>query len=219
MRVVPIALLLTAAVLDVAAEEPAWKLDLRTRAERRADRARNAERHAVWRAQGRGVVDAENNVVVGGFDPTILAPIELVQYVTLTFNAPGERQEKVRREWTSRGAAQLLGEDFWGHLQRAFAEPIRIDYEERRIGRSPAKERDAIRRARDPERFADGGECAARAEAVVVARALWGEAFDRFLYEVVAPGVNYYTSSSDPKLLADPEHWLDHWRWMEGGCR
>lgn len=208
MRLFALCVLLLTGFTAVA-EQPSWKLDLRARAERRADPAANAARHAAAASRGRAV-QAGDNVVDGSVDVTILAPIELIGQVIPVYNLQPERQEKFRREWRSRGAEQLLGKDFWEQLRVLFAPAIAAEYENRRVG--------ALPEAREVQ-FNDGGECATRAEALVAARGKWGETFDQFLYEAVAPGVRYWTSSSDPKPLTQPEHWPGYWRFMEEGCR
>lgn len=218
MRVLPLGLLMLVASLNIVADD-AWKLDLRARAARRADPAQNAKRHAASVANGRPVQRLEENVVDGSFDPTILAPIELIDQVIPVYNLERERQEKSRRDWRSRGAAQLLGNDFWDRLRAVLAPAIAVEHENRRITSMAVAEHAAIMQARPPEQFSDGGECATRAEALAAARATWGEAFDRFLYEVVAPGVYFSSSCSDPKLMAKPEFWLAEWQSMEEGCR
>jgi len=73
MRVVRMAILLLAS-LPAPAEVPAWKLDLRERAERRADPVRNARHHEAFVARGQWI-EVGNNVVDGSLDPEIFAPI------------------------------------------------------------------------------------------------------------------------------------------------
>jgi hypothetical protein len=216
MRVLSLGLLFVVALPTVQADQSVWKLDLRERAERRADPTENAARQAAWSANGRSV-RSEENVVDGSFDPTVLAPIELIDQVIPVFNLERERQEKFRREWKSRGASQLLGKDYWDQLRVVLAPAITVEQENRRIGTLPPSEHTAVMQARH-EQFADGGECAARARALTAARAVWGDAFDRFLYEVVAPGVSFSSSCSDPMLMASPEFWLTEWHLMEEGC-
>lgn len=216
MRVLPIGLLLVIVSLSLTADEAVWKMDLRQRAIRRADPVENARRHAAAVARGRQAPPPDVNVVEGSYDPTILAPIELIQQVYPVYNLGPDRQRKFRREWESRGAVQLLGKDYWERLRVVFARPIFLDHEVRRVHALPAE---AVSDADPPQGYNDGGECEAEAEALKAGRAAWGEAFERFLYEVVAPGVYYWTSSSDPASLTKPENWLDEWQFSEKGCR
>ncbi|HUP62490.1 MAG TPA: hypothetical protein VNA69_18950 [Thermoanaerobaculia bacterium] len=205
--------------LPAAAGVPVWKLDVRERAERRADPVRNARHHAAFAARGQWI-EVGNSVVDGSLDPGIFAPIELMDQVILVFNADPDRRQKFRREWTARGAPELLGNDFWNRLHVMLGPAIAIERENRRVGALPPAERDEVMQSRAAHQpFNDGGECAARADALAAARAAWGEVFDRFLYEVVAPGVRFWTSCSDPALLTRPESWLDKWEEMGKGCR
>jgi hypothetical protein len=143
----------------------------------------------------------------------------LIQQVYPVYNLDRGRQEKFRREWQSRGAAELLGKDYWERLRLVFGRAIFLDQEMQRIHALPVKEQTAARAAEPPTQHSDDGGCEAEAEALKAGRELWGEAFDRFLYEVVAPGVYFWSSCSDPKLMATPEFWLDEWRRQEEGCR
>jgi hypothetical protein len=144
-------------------------MDLRERARRRADPAENAARHAAAVAKGRQATESDNNVVEGSYDPAVVAPIELMTQIYPVDNLERERLERFRREWTSRGAAELLGEDWSERLRVVFARAIFIDAE-LRTARAPEP----------PRQWSDRGECEAEAEALKAGRAAWGEAFDRF---------------------------------------
>lgn len=202
MRV--ISLLICAVVsLGAGAEEVVWKLDLRERAARRADPNANTLRHAAWIAKGRLPHGHDDNVVDGGVDPTVLAPIELVEQVTSVFSLDSARQKTFRDQWEVQGAARILGENYWTELQNVLRPAIEIERENKRLRRGD-----------------DSGPCLARSEALVAARQQWGtETFDRFLYEVVAPGVYFHSSCSNPALMTKAEFWLDEWQWKERGCR
>jgi hypothetical protein len=222
MRVLLLAALIGTVSLPITAGEPVWKIDLRQRAVRRADPGENARRHAAAVAKGRQAAPPDVNVIEGSYDPAVLAPIELIAQIYPVYNLEPERRERFRREWKSRGAAELLGKDWWERLRVVLARPIFLDHESRRIHTLPVEEQKAlaaIKARRPPKQHSDDGECEAEAEALKAARALWGETFDRFLYEAVAPGVYFWTSSSDPTLMTDPEHWLEEWRYREVGCR
>jgi hypothetical protein len=223
MRVLPLGLLLIISV-GAFADEVVWRLDLYERARRRADPTENAARRAAWIANGRaGVPPLDVNVVEGSYDPTILAPIELMMQIYPVYNLEPARRERFRRDWTSRGATELLGEGWWERLRVVFSRAIALDHEIRRIHALPADEQKAIAAARDAEPPREGhdddGECEAEAEALRAGREIWGETFDRFLYEVVAPGVYYWISSSDQASLTKPERWLEEWEYRERSCR
>lgn len=201
MRVLPAGVLLTLVCLPMTADEPVWKMDLLQRAIRRADPQQNAARRAAWIAKGRpGIPDADDSIIEGSYDPSVLAPIELVLNTYPVFNLERERQERFRRDWESRGARQLLGPDYWETLRTVFQRAIFLDNE--------------ARHSRRP----DEDPCSAEADALQAGRARWGEAFDRFLYESVAPGVYFSVSSSAPALMHDPDHWVETWTFREKGC-
>jgi hypothetical protein len=222
MRVLPAGLLLIAS-FAVSADEVVWRMEPHERARRRADPAENARRHAAAVANGRQAAPPDVNLIEGSYDPTVLAPIELMTHIYPAYNLEPQRREKFRRDWHSRGAAELLGKDWWERLRVVFKRAIALDHEMRRIHALPPEEQKAlaaVRHAEPPkEGHNDDGECEAEAEALNAGRAIWGEAFDRFLYEVVAPGVYYWISSSDPVSLTQPERWLEEWEYREKGCR
>jgi hypothetical protein len=219
MRVLSLGLVFLVITAGAIADVVPWKVDLQERARRRADPAANAARYAAAAAAGRQPERSGLNVVEGSFDPAVLAPIELIGQVVPVYNLDRERQERFRRDWTSRRAVELLGADFWEQLRGVLAPAIAAEHESRRIGAMTKSEHDAIMESRPAEQFSDAGECASRSAALAAARARWGEAFDRFLYETVAPGVHFSTSCSDPALMTKPEFWLAEWQSMEEGCR
>ena len=222
MRVLSLGLLLIA-TFAAFADEVVWKMDPYERARRRADPAENARRHAAAVEKGRQPAPADVNLIEGSYDTTVLAPIELMVQVYAAYTLEPPRREKFRRDWASRGAAELLGKDWWERLRVVFRRAIAIDEERLRIRALPAEEQKAIAEAKNAEPPREGhnddGDCEAEAEALKAGRAIWGETFDRFLYEVIAPGVYYWTSSSDPESLTDPERWLEEWEYRERGCR
>lgn len=171
--------------LDGRAEKPVWQL--------------TSEERATFRA------NAIDPMVDGARTPEIIAPIELMAIVLATYSLLDNdraRQERFRRDWHTRGAADHLGAKFWEDL-RTVVEPMIAVHQKTR---------------REP---GDGTpDCVATAEALILARATYGaEKFDRFLYEIVAPGAKWPASSSSPELLRRPEFWLDQWKWQEEGCR
>jgi hypothetical protein len=199
-----------------------WRMDPHERARRRADPAENARRHAAAVANGRQAAPPDVNLIEGSYDPTVLAPIELMMQIYPVYNLEPERRERFHREWESRGAAELLGKDWWERLRVVFKQAIHIDFERRRIQRLPLQEQKAlaaIKAAEPLKQHSDDGDCEAEAEALKAGRTAWGEPFDHFLYEVVAPGVYYWISSSDPASLTEPQRWLEEWEYKEKGCR
>jgi hypothetical protein len=217
MRVVVSGLVLLLISTPMAAEEPAWALSLEERAVRRADPVANAARHQAWVAKGRQGLDPTSNMVDGSIDPTMIAPIELIDSVNI-YHLPPARQAKFRADWTARGAERVLGADFWSRLKSIFAPLAAVEGEIRRIQALRESERQAARAALFAKRPSSDGYCEARAETLIAARQAWGrETFDRFLYEVVAPGTNFSIGGSPDATKS--EYWVDQWKWMEGGCR
>lgn len=223
MRVLPIGVLLSLVCLPLMADSSPWNIDLQQRAVRRADPLQNNARRAAWTAKGRaGAPPADANVIEGSYDASVLAPIELIQQVYPVFNLEPNRQEHFRRDWKARGATALLGKDYWDRLRNVCGRAIYIDSETRRINALPPQERARLAAAKQseaPRPWSDSGECVAEADALKAGRAMWGDAFDRFLYEVVAPGVYFWSSCSEPRLMETPEFWLTEWNAQEGGCQ
>lgn len=223
MRVAILRLFPLFLMVPIVADEAPWLIAAETRALRRADPVANAARHQAWVAKGRQPIDATSHLVDGSIDPTIIAPIELIDHLVV-YNLEPQRVEKFRREWAARGAADLLGPDFWTRLETILAPLLALDRETRRLHALPQHERDLEVARKEPGKakvgFNDDGWCMARAETLIAARREWGrETFDRFLYDVVAPGAYFWTSMSDPARMTTPEYWLEEWKWMEGGCR
>lgn len=216
-RVLFAGLFLSVIVSPLVADQPAWTLTHEERAVRRADPVANAARHHALESKGRQGLDPTSNVVDGSIDPTMIAPIELIDSANI-YHLEAARQEKFRADWTARGAGGLLGVDFWERLRSVFAPLATVEREIRRIHALPEFERRAAEAALFSKNPSSDGYCEARAETLIAARQEWGrETFDRFLYEVIAPGTNFSIGGSPE--MTNPEFWIDHWNWMEGGCQ
>jgi hypothetical protein len=207
-------LVLTFAILssDALAEKPAWTLTLAERAALRADPLGHAERHRAWKADGREAVEADDHVVDGARNPEILTPFELMDSllgVHSFLDKDRGRKEKFHREWAARRGAEHLGSGFVEELRVLFEPMIAVHYERRRV--NATGEYQPVQ--------TENRDCRATAEALVLARATYGEEkFHRFLYEVIAPEVSFSTSSSSPESFYEADRWLDEWRWFEEGC-
>ena len=214
-------LILTFVILapNALAEKPSWNLTLEERAMLRADPQANAERHRASVHKGRPAEEASATVIDGSVEPASVAPIELIQEIATVLSLDEARRNRFRASWESHGAVELLGDGYWAKLHEILRPAIAAYDEYERVNALSQKEREAFLAARPVRPFADNGECAANAAGLIAARKYWGDAtFDRFLYESIAPTL-YQTAGSSSARLSSREFWLDHWRWLEGGCR
>lgn len=202
-------LLLLIATQD-APVKPAWEWTVDERIAARSDVAARAERWSVARASGeiRGAVATD--LVLGSRNPELVMPVELMQQVGLAFLP--DRQERWRKQWAA--GAEILGPDFWDRLEWVALPLFETMRRSAELGSRIAVATDIERhRLLEELQTVSAPECRQCAEALAAARAVFGrEAFDRFLYQVVAPGTKFMIGSSSPATLEL------HWRWLEEGC-
>jgi hypothetical protein len=199
-------------------EKRVWELTREERLALRFDPSLAAARRAVAVAEGvvsRDDTDPDLNVVIGSRNPEMLMAWELMDHIIAPFTVQHQkRQEEYRSKWTARGAAKYLGDDFWTRLQSVLKPIIDAENEMHRI--------DALRKsATDEERPAIDAEssrvnallCPLRAKGLKDARAAFGhEAFERFMYEAVAPDAVVLKSWAKPvtiESLQSGEVWVD----------
>lgn len=158
-----------------------WEWKRAERLERRYDSALAAERRRNTPQCGSAV--AEAFVVDGCLNPELLLPAELMDTLTGMYTmSNAERGDAVRAVASS--GARSAARPVLGRAPRSRAEFQRLNAVLQTASRS---ERERVE-ARRNEVF--DTLCARRADALTAARTLFGEtAFDRFLYEAIAPGV------------------------------
>jgi hypothetical protein len=130
-----------------------------------------------------------------------------------TFSPLPEASQVFRNEFQSRFGGAWFDGDFWQRLEQA-ARPY---LDSIKAQRALAKEYQVAHPGRRAEIDRQGDErdkeaCRLRAQSLETVRATFGrEAFDRFLYEAVAPGI--FHASVDSYVSAD------HLRYLAGGCQ
>ena len=129
--------------------------------------------------------------ISGRAHPELLLSRELFDYTMLNAYADDPRARSIFREWlTPRLAATGLPADFWRQLE-LLSLPYLSDskqlYELHRGRR--VTDADVKRRIADETVALENLKCRDRADAIAAARKTFGEKFDRFLYESVAPSM------------------------------
>jgi len=202
-----------AAAAQTETGEKPWLLDDSTRIARRFDPVLAAKRAAVYETcikhgcEGRVVVD-------GDLHPELLLPWELMNALEGAFDPNPEFQDHYRNLYEHRSTGLVVDDHFWRRLGEIF----RPWLEARREPPPPIPEWIPFNELEDPRHAAVMEPlrrkglllCSLRADALAVARAAFGRcAFDRFLYEAVAPGLNVSSKRETAESAA----------WTEGGCQ
>jgi hypothetical protein len=201
---------LTATAQTERVEKP-WLLDDATRIARRFDPVLAAQRAAVYETcikngcVGQVVVD-------GDLHPELMLPWELMNGLRDAFDPNPEYADHFRNLYAHRSTGLVVDAAFWerfGALARPWLEAV---WEPQPPFDIPLDEIDHPRHA---PRIEEGKRrqrflCGLRADALAVARAAFGRcAFDRLLYEAVAPG----------RIVASRDETAESAAWMEGGCQ
>jgi len=195
----------------------AWEWTREERIARRFDPSEARARKEDAVAQGHVARDSDFNVVLGDRDPELLMPWELMDRLVTAYTWRDDKvKERYRRQWFASEAARQFGEDFYSRLQEVLLPFLDATSEAERLQagmNGAAGESDAGSRKQWQE--ANHAICPSRAKALSAAREIFGRAaFDRFLYEAVAPGAVVLTSTpSGTSSRAELEAWI------EGGCR
>jgi len=207
----------TPVLLAERTEKKTWEWTIEERASRRLDPSLAAARRAVALAEGQIDRNSDLNVVLGSHDPELLMPWELMDRLLAAFHfRDAAVREKYRRQWFTPSACSFLGRDAFSRLEVILQPWIAASREaetvQAKLKTAPAAERETLQ---DQWQRANDSICPLRADALSAARKTFGRVnFDRFLYEVVAPGaVVLTTPSSDSGSRAELE------TWVEGGCR
>jgi hypothetical protein len=188
--------------------EPAWMLDDAARVARRFDPDLAAERGAasescrVTGCVGRVIVEGKRN-------PELIMPWELMDHVPDAYHPDPIWFGHHRSLWSPRIGIKT-NSLFWDQLYEATKEYIDTAREIALLRAQWTAAQDVDRPAIEKQL----GErertmCWRRADALANARLVFGRcAFDRFLYEAIAPGLNV---SSRNETAAST-------LWVEGGC-
>lgn len=203
----------------------AWKWTLEERLAARFDPATMAERQAEYQAeqgairkrQGGSLLENETNIArpvlekrSGRRTPELFLPGELFDHLIDGVFAPGLEHadlQESRANYEQWAAALGLGSDFWERLEGAAAPYLTLLQKE---GRQRLPSRADIAAKGEERRFQI---CQARLQALEAARAEFGEAFLRLLYEGVAPSIQ------EVSLYSDYQKKAEDLRFQEGGCR
>ncbi|MEP7012583.1 MAG: hypothetical protein ABJC13_19855 [Acidobacteriota bacterium] len=224
MRMISSALLITGLLLAAAARgqdspRPPWKWTDEERISKRYDPSSMRSRENAYVAETEGALDAAGrDVVQGDKNPELFLPIELYQDLLMrAFSPLPEASQGFRDEYQSKSGGIRIDNDFWQRLEqvaRPYLDSIKAqralakEYQTAHPGRRAEIDRQA-------EEFGKK-DCRLHAQSLETARATFGrEAFDRFLYEAIAPGtlsVSVYGTSVDSNVSAD------HLRYLAGGC-
>ena len=194
---------------------PAWQWTDEERLAKRYDPSsmRSRESAYVERSEGR-VVAAGRDIVQGERDPELFLPFELYQSLLMqAFSPLPEASEVFRDGYKERSGGAWFGDDFWQRLEQS----ARLYLDSIKAQRARAKEYQTAHPGRRAEIDLEADEfgkaaCRLRIQSLETVRATFGrEAFDRFLYEAVAP--SQFSSSVDSDVTAD------RLRYLAGGCQ
>jgi hypothetical protein len=199
--------LAVAPAISAQTEHP-WMLDDETRVARRfnpelaAERAAVAERCRVNGCVGRIVVEGKRN-------PELLMPWELMSRIPDAYHPDPIWVEHHRHLWAPRVGISPTGM-FWDQLYKAAEEYIATAREIAGLRAQWSAAHEADRPAIETQiTEREHTMCWRRADALANARLAFGRcAFDRFLYEAVAPDL--HVSSSNETAAST--------LWVEGGC-
>jgi hypothetical protein len=209
MRIALLAAVFFAVALPSSAQtEVPWLLDDATRVARRFDPKLAAERAAA--SESCRVNGCVGKVIVEGkLNPELMMPWELMSRVPDAYHPDPIWLDHHRSLWSPRVGISVTAA-FWDQLYEAAKEYIDTAREiallRGQLEAAHEAERPAIaRQIQDRERTM----CWRRADALSNARLAFGRcAFDRFLYQAIAPDL--HVGSSDETAAST--------LWVEGGC-
>ncbi len=192
-------------------EEKPWLLDDATRIARRFDPVHAAQRAAVYETCIRNGCAGEV-VVDGNVHPELILPWELMEALKDAFDPNPEYEDHYRNLYTYRSTSLVADQAFWARLREIFRPWLEVLREPQPPLLAPWDELDHPKHAATMEPLKRRSQrlCALRADALAVARAAFGRcAFDRFLYEAVAPN----------RLVSSRHETAETAAWIEGGCQ
>ena len=207
-------LFLSAPILGHDPAKEIWQWTDEERLTERFDAASMRSRESAYLANKTGVPAMGRDVVRGETNPELFLPFELYQsLLRQAFSSSPEASQVFRDGFQERYGGKWFGDDFWRRLEqtaRPYLESLKAqlalatEYQGARPGRRAEIDREAD----------DSGTAACRllAQNLEAARTAFGrEAFDRFLYEAVAPGQFSVSVVGDVNA--------DQIRFLAGGCR
>ncbi len=197
-----------------------WKWTDEERIAKRFDPSSMHSREDAYVAKTEGAAVAIGREVVDGDkNPELFLPTELYRNLLMRAFSPVPEASQVFRDvYQSKSGGLRIDDDFWRRLERT-ARPYLDSIETQRALGKEYQTAHPGRRAEIDRQEAERGmtDCRLVIQNLASARATFGwEAFDRFLYEAVAPGsfsmsVN---GTSDDSLIS-----ADHLRYLAGGCQ
>ena len=225
MRRIAAALLMVVPTLASGAHgqdspRPPWKWTDEERIAKRYDPSSMRSREDAYVAETEGAAVAKGrDVVQGDKNPELFLPSELYRGLLMrAFSPVPEASQGFRDGYQSKSAGLRIDDDFWQRLERTarpYLDSIKAqlalvkEYQTAHPGR-----RAEIDRQDDERGMTD---CRLVIQNLEAARATFGrEAFDRFLYEAVAPSMlsaSVFGTSDDSYVSAD------HLRYLAGGCQ
>ena len=205
-------------------DKPPWEWTVEERIAVRTDPALIAQRMKEKRAEARarGEELPEHWEVIQGIEhPELFFPDQLFNaLLSLAFNPDREQRLFYRQVYTKRSKSLEIDPSFWRDLSILSAEVLARKHEQLREIQEREREstdEPEVQSAREGQvsqevRQKQLAACAARRAALEKAREVFGaEAFDRFLYEAVAPSFGIAGSFGPSSASA--------MRFRTGGCR
>ncbi|MEP7013376.1 MAG: hypothetical protein ABJC13_23900 [Acidobacteriota bacterium] len=225
MRRIAAALLIVVPTLAGAAHgqdspRPPWKWTDEERIAKRYDPSSMHSRENDYIAKTEGAAVAiGRDVVDGDKNPELFLPSEVYQgLLRRAFSSVPEASQVFRDGYQSKSGGLRIDDDFWQRLERT-ARPY-LDSTKAQLALVKEYQTAHPGRRAEIDRQADERgitDCRLVIQNLEAARATFGrEAFDRFLYEAVAPGMSSISvngASVDSYLSAD------HLRYLAGGCQ
>ncbi len=198
------------------AGKPAWEWTLAERLEALFDPAENRRRleaHAYAMRQPSPKADSTTILVEGSSNPELILPHQLFErLVRQLYSSGAEAQANQREKVLPEARKYGLGDDLLETLEKvapgylAYKRQEKERFERYSTG-SPAEKK----KLEQEEKEAGLAMCAARKQGLEAARSFFGqEKLDRFLYEVIAPGMSMRYPDRD---------WKEQLLYIEGGCR
>ncbi len=202
---------------EEASKKP-WQLTDEDRLARRFDPAAMRAREVAALAEGQVGPGQGRDVVVGSLHPELFLPWELWRsLISATMGPVPEVRAGFRETYELRarelGTTLPGGEEFWQRIEGLAGPSLRSREEQRSLSAQARAAQGTAKVKLESQLEREGVvSCKMLVDALEQARGEFGrEAFDRFLYEIVAPDANL--TSADDQVSADQLAFL------AGGCQ